>query len=105
MLLYGKGGPSEQELDTIAQVELTLAADGRKVTIPVFIQPNSEQACLLGTNTIFGLGVSVSRANGRPLKSSGGAQAQVCLVQAATIPSMKGHIIVRAWVFTKCDLL
>ena len=93
MPLYGKGGPSERELDITAQVELTLAADGRKVTVPVFIQPNSEQACLLGTNALFALGVSVSRANGEPLKSCGGPQAQVRLIQAATIPSMKGRIV------------
>ena len=93
MPLYGKGGPSERELDITAQVELTLAADGRKVTVPVFIQPNSEQACLLGTNALFALRVSVSRANGEPLKSCGGPQAHVRLIQAATIPSMKGHIV------------
>ena len=70
-----------------------MAADGRKITVPVFIQPDSEQARLLGTNALFALGVSVSRANGEPLKSSGGTQAQVHLVQAATIPSMKGRIV------------
>ena len=61
MPLYGKGGSSERELDITAQVKLTLAVDGRKVTVPVFIQPNSWQACLLGTNALFNFCLSLGR--------------------------------------------
>ena len=39
MSLYRKGGSNKWELDI---TELTLVADGRKVTIPVYVQPDSE---------------------------------------------------------------
>ena len=92
MPLYGKGGPNERELDITAQVELTLAADGRKITVPVFIQPDSEQACLLGTNAIFALGVSVSRASGEPLNPLGPTRTCEILCHARLFFTTRGSM-------------
>ena len=47
---YGKSGTP---LDIIARVDLTFSADGKIAKVPVFVQPSSEQSCLLGSN-IFG---------------------------------------------------
>ena len=63
----------------------------------MFVQPNSEQKCLLGMNAIPFLGISVLRANGEPLISacepSTPQVANVCLVQSTTIPSQKGRFV------------
>lgn len=50
-----------------AQVLFTLAVDGKSTTVPVFVQPDSEQECLLGSNVLPALGISVVRADGRKL--------------------------------------
>ena len=65
--LYGKEGTKGKPLDITAQVMLTFSCDGRKVTVPTFIQPESEQHCLIGMNVILFLGITVRRANGKPL--------------------------------------
>ena len=37
----------------------TLAVDGKSTTVPVFVQPDSEQECLLGSNVLPALGISI----------------------------------------------
>ena len=86
----GKGG---HPINVTAQVKFTLSVDGRSTTIPVFVQPDSEQECLLGSNVLPSLGITVSRVHGEPLTASVGSEskpAQVNLVQATAIPGMKG---------------
>ena len=62
--LYGKGGKEkDKELVISAQTSLTIAADGRTVTVPVFIQPGSEVPCLLGMNVLTALGLRAFRCN------------------------------------------
>ena len=63
--LYGKDGKSE--LVITAQTKLTIEADGKSACVPVFIQPDSEQPCLLGMNAAPSLGLSFCRANGEPI--------------------------------------
>ena len=79
--LYGKEGTKGKP-----QVELTFSCDGRKVTVPTFIQPESEEHCLIGMNVIPFLGITVKRANGKPLHAVPEHVAQVRLVQTTTIP-------------------
>lgn len=55
--LYGKDGQSGKgELNITAQVTLSVAADGKTVNVPVFVQSDSQQSCLLGMNAIPKLG-------------------------------------------------
>ena len=79
-----------------AQVTLTLAVDGRSTTVPVLVQPDSEQECLLGSNAFPALGLSVVRANGQRLTASEENDAKpvhVNLVQSVTIPGQKGRFV------------
>ena len=69
--------------------------DGKVTSVPVFIQPDSEQDCLLGSNVLPALGISVVRANGHPLIASSKVLGQnetvgVNLVQATTLPGLNG---------------
>ena len=48
-----------------AQVQFTL--DGRSTTVPVFVQPDSKQECLLGSNVLPSIGITVMCASGNPL--------------------------------------
>ena len=78
-----------------AQVVFTIAVDGLSTTVPVFVQPDSEQDCLLGSNVLPSLGMTVTRASGTPVTASLESEdqpnaAHVNLVQATTIPGMKG---------------
>ena len=77
-----------------AQVKLTFSIDGRSIVAPVFVQPDSEQECLLGSNVLSAIGIAVTCANGEPLTASTTDEppetVHVNLVQAATIPGMKG---------------
>ena len=82
---YGKSGAS---LEITARVDLTISADGQTAKVPVFIQPCSEQNCLLGSNVLSLLGVTVQRANGEVIGTST-RQAEavtVRLVQAVRLP-------------------
>ena len=62
--LLGKGKGDYRELTITAQVDLTYMLDGRSAIIPTFVQPDSEQDCLLGANALPLLGITVSRSNG-----------------------------------------
>jgi len=66
--LFGKASKGGNcELTITAQVSLTFTADGHSVTVPTFIQPDSEQDCLLGVNVLPLLGISVVRSNGETI--------------------------------------
>ena len=89
---YGKGG---EQLTITARTQLNVEADGKSVIVPVFVQPDSSQACLLGSNVLMHLGVIVQRANGNPVKLVGGeiSQSQIRLVQAVSVPSGKAKFV------------
>lgn len=85
----GKGG---HPIDVTTQVTFTLTLDGQSATIPVFVQPNSEQECLLGSNVLPSLSIAVIHANGKPLTAAienNTTPARVNLVQATALPGMK----------------
>ena len=50
-----------------AQLQVKVEADGESACVPVFVQPFSEQECLLGMNVLPALGLVITRANGEPL--------------------------------------
>lgn len=51
--LYGKDGEKGgRELLNTAQIPLILSLGEKSVSVPVFVQPDSNQACLLGINVI-----------------------------------------------------
>ena len=96
--LYGKDGPgSGPELVITAQTDLTFKAAGKTVTIPVFIQPNSKQSCLLGTNAAEPLGLLFLDSMGKPLRTTPSEPKPettcVALIQATTIPSQQGRFL------------
>ena len=100
--LYGKDCEGEKrELDITAEVSLKIEAEGKAVTAPVFVQPESEQPCLLGMNIAPALGLKFLDANGLPLKeyNSHSRQCQertsavVCLTQTSTLPGRKGRFL------------
>ena len=91
--LYGKEGTKGKPLDITAQVSLTFSCDGRRDTVPTFIQPENEQKCLIGMNVLPFLGITIRRANGKPLHAVVEHDVQVRLVQSTTIPSMKGRVV------------
>ena len=104
MKLYGKGGKEKDRENVIsAQTSLTIATDGRTVTVPVFIQPDSEVPCLLGMNVLPALGITFLRADGKQLSTSrsqthGLATAQVCLIHASYVLACHGSCTCRSCV-------
>lgn len=60
----GKGGKA---LYITAQVPFVFSLGRYSVTVPTFIQPDSEQACLLGMNAIPLLGIEVKHGSGMQL--------------------------------------
>ena len=100
--LYGKDGKkTKSELNISAEALLTMEADGAQIQTPVFIQPDSDQPCLLGMNAAPSLNLQFLRANGQPLKSTADSisteqdlpLAKVCLVESTTIPARKGRFL------------
>ena len=101
--LYGKDGPNgKSRLPITAQVDLLVKAGGKTVSVTTFVQPNSTQDCLLGTNASLPLGFQFMDGKGAPLMSFFTPQskpqlkstsepkvAQVSLIQASSIPSRK----------------
>lgn len=66
--LFGKDGQrGGHELVITAQVDLILTADGVSVVVPVFVQPDSTQECLLGMNAAPLLGLTFLDGKGQPL--------------------------------------
>ena len=100
--LFGKDGC--HEIKITVQVKLQLQAGGKQA---VFIQPNSSQDCLLGTNACVPLGLHFLDSKGKPLqafsglKSDTGSEKQgakplmscVSLIEASTIPSRKCKLL------------
>ena len=89
--LWGKDG--KYQLNITAKVTLTMEAGGRAVKVPVFIQPDSQQPCLLGMNAAPALGIAFFDARGTALRqqpSLSSPRAKVSLVQASIVPSQKG---------------
>ena len=81
-----------------AEALLTTEADGTQLQTPVFIQPDSDQPCLLGMNAAPSLNLQFLRANGQPLKSTADTEqdstvAKVYLVESTTIPARKGRFL------------
>ena len=74
---------------------------GAWIQTPVFIQPDSNQPCLLGINAAPSLNLQFLRANGQPMKSTADSisteqdspLAKVCLVESTTIPARKGRFL------------
>ena len=95
--LYGKDGVGGgRELVVTAQLTIPIEADGESACVPVFVQPESSQACLLGMNALPALGFTLLRANGEALVTKAGTDtkiARVRLVQSTTIPSLKGSFV------------
>ena len=98
--LYGKDGrKGNKELNVTAQLKLTLSSDGKSVVVPVFVQPDSEQPCLLGMNAAPALGLKFLRSNGQPLQTqpeklnSTTTAAAVYLIQSSTVPGRKGRFL------------
>ena len=94
--LFGKNGAKGPRIAVTAQLSVTSEADGKSVCAPVFVQPDSEQPCLLGMSVIPHLGVTMTRADGEALITSlepDSRIARVCLVQSTTIPGQKGRFV------------
>lgn len=75
---------------------MTIRADGQCARVPVLVQPDSEQACLLGMNAIPLLALSLLRANGQPLRSTAQEEypkARVRLVKTVTVSLRAGKIV------------
>ena len=95
--LFGKGGKNDtNELNITAETLLTIEADGHQVSTSVFVQPGSEQLCLLGTNVILPLNLKFLKSNRDPLKTEmpkSAKSVKVSLIEATTIPARKGRFI------------
>ena len=97
--LYGKDGPKgATQLKVAAQMDLLFKANGEIVTLPVFVQPDSTQECLLGTNASVPLDFNFTDGNGKPLRTDPEPSpepdvALVSLIKPATIPSRKGQFL------------
>ena len=99
--LFGKDGPGGgRELTITAQVQLSITMDGESVSVLAFVQPDSEQPCLLGMNALPSLGLGVVRRNGefvgptptRPTVTAPSVS-RVSLVKTVTIPGQKGRCL------------
>jgi hypothetical protein len=89
--LWGKEG--KYQLDITAKVTLKMEAGGKAVKVPVFVQPDSQQPCLLGMNAAPALGISFLDARGAALQQESPLSfpvAKVSLVQASVVPGQKG---------------
>ena len=86
---YGMSGTL---LEITARVNLSFSLDGNTVQAPVFIQPHSEQDCLLGSNVLGPLGITVCRASGEIMGTAPQQPevASVSLVQTVRVPRKTG---------------
>ena len=46
------------------QVSLLFSLSSKSISVPIFVQPDSEQPCLLGINAILALGIDASWSDG-----------------------------------------
>ena len=95
--VYGKDGKrGGHELVCTAQLEVNIQADEKRACVPVIVQPDSEQGCLLGTNTTSLLGLQFLRANNKPLRTgteSKESVTRVRLVRTISVPSQASKIV------------
>lgn len=97
--LYGKDGPKGgRELVITAQISLSFSVDGKSVRVPVFVQPDSEQACLSGINAMSALGFKVLSGNESVVMpnvcpTSAPVLAMVSLVHSVAVPSYYSCIV------------
>ena len=84
----GQGGGCELLLT--AQVDILLQADGKSSVVPVFVQPESAQECLLGMNAAPLFGLTFLDSTGKPLRTTQSepvdSSARVSLVETVTLP-------------------
>lgn len=97
LCVFGKNGAGGgRELVITAQLQANIEADGESTCATVFVQPDSEQKCLLGMNVLPDLGLSITRANGEPVLVKEDANpivAHVKLVHTCAIPSLKSQFL------------
>ena len=72
--------------------------NGETITVPVFVQPDSKQECLLGTNASIPLGFKFTNGKGKLLRTGlepdpNPSVAQVSLIKATTILSRKSCLL------------
>ena len=100
--LYGKDGEKGgKPLYITAEIPFVISLGPNSVTVPVFVQPDSEQACLLGMNALPFLGIEVRDSNGIQLlptepKSDDAPKpvaSQISLLTSAVVPSHKGRVL------------
>ena len=94
--LYGKDGQKGgRELTVTAQLQL-FSVDGKSANVLVFVQPDSEQSCLLGMNAISSLGMHVVCSTGEALLPASQDEplvATVNLLSSIAIPSQSGCVV------------
>ena len=100
--LYGKDGEKRgKPLYITAEIPFVVSLGPNSVTVPVFVQPDSEQACLLGMNSLPFLGIEVRDSNGIQLlptepKSDDAPKpvaSQISLLTSTVVPSHKGCVL------------
>ena len=100
--LYGKDGQKGgKALYITAQVAFTVSFGSKGATVPVFVQPDSKQAFLVGINAISLLGIEVRHCDGTqilPLEQETGdpptpAVSNISLLTSTVIPSHKGCVL------------
>ena len=95
--LFGKDGAGGgRELTITAQLQVKVEADGESAYVLVFVQPFSEQECLLGMNVLPALGLVITRANGEPLitkQESNSKIANIRILKSVSNPSLKGCFV------------
>ena len=65
--LFGRSGADSSELTITAETTVELEVGNRQVTVPVFVQPESDIPCLLGMNALPQLGIRFLDENGTSL--------------------------------------
>ena len=90
-----------------AQLNVTIEADGESACIPVFVQPESKQKCLLGMNSLPVLGFTLLCASGMPIviksKDELGV-AHVRLIETVNLPVSKRVLLRSSWILTSWNL-
>ncbi len=97
--------------EVTAQVEFGVSVNDKSVCVPMLVQPDSEQACLLGMSAIPLLGIMIAHDNGKPIYPPTvvmgspdfppSVRSEINLVGSVVVPSQKG----RVWLKPLCPLL
>ena len=95
--VYGKDGwKGGHELVCTAQLEVTVQANGKTACVPVIVQPDSEQACLLGTDATSLLGLKFLIANDKPVRMGTELKESIIrvrLVRTISVPSQASKVV------------